>query len=50
MQAIQASVTELDQVDALAEAALSEFGRVDLLVNNAGIASRGNTVADTDLD
>ena len=46
--AVQASVSELDQVEALAEAALAEFGHVDILVNNAGIASRGNTVADTD--
>ena len=47
-KAFQASVTELDQVEALAEAALAEFGFVDIVVNNAGIASRGNTVAETD--
>jgi 3-oxoacyl-[acyl-carrier protein] reductase len=46
--AFQASVSEPDQVDALAEAAIAEFGHVDIVVNNAGIASRGNTVADTD--
>jgi 3-oxoacyl-[acyl-carrier protein] reductase len=46
--AIQASVTELEQVDALADAALAAFGFVDILVHNAGIASRGHTVADTD--
>jgi NAD(P)-dependent dehydrogenase (short-subunit alcohol dehydrogenase family) len=47
-KAIQASVTDLDQLDALAEAALSEFAHVDIVVNNAGIASRGNSVAETD--
>ena len=47
-KAFQASVTELDQVEGLAEAALAEFGFVDIVVNNAGIASRGNTVADSD--
>jgi 3-oxoacyl-[acyl-carrier protein] reductase len=47
-KALQASVTDLDQVEALAEAALAEFGFVDIVVNNAGIASRGNAVADTD--
>ena len=47
-KAFQASVSELDQVEALAEAALAEFGFVDIVVNNAGIASRGNTVADTE--
>jgi NAD(P)-dependent dehydrogenase (short-subunit alcohol dehydrogenase family) len=44
--ALRASVT--DQVDELADAALRELGPVDLLVLNAGIASRGNSVADTD--
>jgi len=46
--AIQASVSELEQVDALADAALEAFGFVDIVVHNAGVASRGNTVADTD--
>ena len=44
--ALQASVT--DEADALADAALHQLGPVDLLVLNAGIASRGNSVADTD--
>jgi NAD(P)-dependent dehydrogenase (short-subunit alcohol dehydrogenase family) len=46
--AVRASMAELDGVDALAEAALAAFGFVDIIVHNAGIASRGNTVADTD--
>jgi len=46
--AIQASVTELDEVDALADAALAAFGYVDILVHNAGIASRGLPVAETE--
>ena len=45
--ALQASVSDLEDVDRLADEALS-FGAVDLLVANAGIASRGHTVADTD--
>jgi 3-oxoacyl-[acyl-carrier protein] reductase len=45
--AIAASVGEIDQVDALAAAAIEAFGPVDLLVHNAGIASRGLSVADT---
>ena len=32
----------------MVEAVLADFGYVDLLVNNGGIASRGNAVADTD--
>src|SRR4051794_16985083 len=46
--ALQASVSELEQVDALADAALAEFGHVDIVVANAGIASRGLAAADTD--
>jgi NAD(P)-dependent dehydrogenase (short-subunit alcohol dehydrogenase family) len=46
--ALQASVSELEDVDALADAAVAALGPVDLLVCNAGIASRGLTVADTD--
>jgi 3-oxoacyl-[acyl-carrier protein] reductase len=47
-EAIQASVSELEQVDALADAALGAFGHVDIVVNNAGIASRGQYVADSE--
>ena len=43
---LQGSMT--DQVDELADAALAELGPIDLLVLNAGIASRGRSIADTD--
>lgn len=46
--AVRASMAELGGVDTLADAALEAFGFVDIVVNNAGIASRGHTVADTD--
>jgi 3-oxoacyl-[acyl-carrier protein] reductase len=46
--AVQASVSEQAEVDALADAALAAFGSVDILVANAGIASRGLSVAETD--
>ncbi len=46
--AVQASMSDLGDVDRLADAALEAFGSVDIVVNNAGIASRGHTVADTD--
>jgi NAD(P)-dependent dehydrogenase (short-subunit alcohol dehydrogenase family) len=45
--AIQASVGEIDEARRLAAAATEALGPVDLLVLNAGIASRGLTVADT---
>lgn len=46
--AVQASVGELEQIDALADAALEQFDHVDILVANAGIASRGLPVAETE--
>lgn len=48
--ALAASVTEVAGVDALATAAADALGPVDLLVCNAGIASRGLLVADTEPD
>ncbi|HEY4279615.1 MAG TPA: SDR family oxidoreductase [Conexibacter sp.] len=46
--ALQASVSELSEIDALADAALELHGYVDIVVANAGIASRGLSVADTE--
>ena len=40
--AIQANVADRAEVEHLCEAALQEFGRVDLLVNNAGAIPRPN--------
>ncbi|MCW3001056.1 MAG: family oxidoreductase [Conexibacter sp.] len=45
--AVAASVDDLVEVDALAGAAHDRFGAVDLLVHNAGVASRGLDVAGT---
>jgi 3-oxoacyl-[acyl-carrier protein] reductase len=49
-RAYQASVADQAECAGLAAAVLADFGRVDVLVCNAGIASRGHTVADTDPD
>ena len=46
--AIHGSIDSLDDVRATAETALDAFGVIDILVHNAGIASRGNSVAKTD--
>jgi 3-oxoacyl-[acyl-carrier protein] reductase len=46
--AFRASVDDVDQATALATQALESFGPIDLLVHNAGIASRGFDVAHTD--
>ena len=49
-KAYRAGVESWDDDVALADAVLADFGRVDILVHNGGIASRGNTVANTDPD
>lgn len=46
--ALKASLSAPDEVDALADAVLSQWGFVDVLVHSAGIASRGLSVAETD--
>jgi 3-oxoacyl-[acyl-carrier protein] reductase len=46
--AYAASVDDYDQCEQMVSKVLGDFGKVDVLVNNAGIASRGQTVADTD--
>lgn len=47
-RAYRASVDVFDEDRAMVDAVLADFGHVDLLVCNAGIASRGHGVADTD--
>ena len=45
---VQASMSSGDDVDRLAETVLERWGYVDILVHNAGIASRGLPIAETD--
>jgi NAD(P)-dependent dehydrogenase (short-subunit alcohol dehydrogenase family) len=47
-RAYQASVASWDDDVAMVDAVLADFGHVDVLVHNGGIASRGNTVEATD--
>ncbi|MFZ4721206.1 MAG: SDR family NAD(P)-dependent oxidoreductase [Ilumatobacteraceae bacterium] len=47
-KAYQGSVDDADQCAALVDAVIADFGGIDVLVCNAGIASRGRSVADTD--
>lgn len=44
----QAGVGEYEEVEAAVTRVLADFGHVDILVHSAGIASRGQSVADTD--
>ena len=46
--AFQASVDDADACAAMIDAVVAQFGGLDILVCNAGSASRGNSVADTD--
>lgn len=48
--AVAAPVDDRDAVLAMVERATDELGPVGILVNNAGIASRGKSVADTEPD
>ncbi len=43
-------VTNYDNVKEVVNQAIDTFGKIDILVNNAGIASRGNSVFDTDVN
>lgn len=46
--AYHAAVDDFDACAAMIEGVTADFGGLSILVNNAGIASRGQTVADTD--
>ena len=46
--AYQAAVDAPEQVEAMVGRVLTEFGAVDIMVSNAGIASRGHLLADTE--
>lgn len=47
-KAYGASVDDFAACEAMVEMVAADFGGLSILVNNAGIASRGQTVADTD--
>ena len=47
-KAYAAAVEDWEQDQAMVAQVLADFGGVGILVNNAGIASRGQSVADTD--
>jgi 3-oxoacyl-[acyl-carrier protein] reductase len=47
-KAYAASVDDPDADAAMVAAVLADFGFVDILVNNGGVASKGRSVADTD--
>ena len=50
--AVQADVSDREQVDSMVSRVLEDFGRIDILINNAGILLGGNIMSmnDDDLD
>jgi len=44
----RANVAEFAECEAMVAKSVADFGSIGILVNNAGIASRGNSVVDTD--
>jgi len=46
----QCDVSNYDNVKEVVDQVIKKFGKIDILVNNAGIASRGNSVFDTDVN
>jgi 3-oxoacyl-[acyl-carrier protein] reductase len=44
-----ADVTNYDNVKEAVNQTIKTFGKIDILVNNAGIASRGNSILETDV-
>ena len=48
--AVECDVTDLAQVEALADAAYDRFGRVDVVMNNAGINTGFSTVPESAMD
>lgn len=49
-KAYRAAVESADDCDRMVQQVLTDFGGIDILICNAGIASRGRMVADTDPD
>ena len=47
-RAYAATVDDADECQAMVDAVVADFGGIDILVCNAGIASRGHSVVDTD--
>ena len=48
-ESFQASVDSFEETQAMLEAVVAGFGRLDAVVHNAGVTNRGRTVADTEL-
>ncbi len=48
--AVKADIADVDDIDALVKVALKQFGKIDVLINNAGIAKSGLFIDSTQSD
>ena len=46
--AVHADVSRKEEVDAMVQTAMDEFGRIDIMVNNAGFTHRNGSMLDVD--
>jgi 3-oxoacyl-[acyl-carrier protein] reductase len=46
--AVHADVSRKEEVDAMVQAAMDQFGRIDIMVNNAGFTHRNGSMLDVD--
>lgn len=50
LKAIKTDITKTNEVESLFETLIGEFGKIDVLINNAGIMDRFDPIGDLDME